>query len=75
VRPPFHREPGLLQFFGSLVGAEERLQKEAFFLAYHLHWGYADVMDMATGERWEFVRMLAAQLEREQESLERARHR
>jgi hypothetical protein len=30
-------------------------------------------MDMATGERWEFVRMLAAQLEREQEAVQKAR--
>ena len=28
---------------------------------------------MATGDRWDFVRMLAAQLEREQESLDKAK--
>jgi hypothetical protein len=30
-------------------------------------------MDMETGERWEFVRMLVAQLEREQESMQKAK--
>jgi hypothetical protein len=32
-------------------------------------------MDLATDERWAFVRMLAEQLEREQESLDRAKTR
>lgn len=45
-----------------------------FFLAYHLHWGYGDVMEMPTDERWAFVRMLVEQLEKEQEQLEKARH-
>jgi hypothetical protein len=73
MRAAVHRQPGLLQFFGGFVGSDERLQQEAFFLAYHLHWGYADVMEMSTDERWAFVRLLSAQLEREQESMERAR--
>jgi hypothetical protein len=73
VRPLVHCQPGLLQFFGSLVGAEERLYKEAFFLAYHLHWGFAEIMEMGTDERWEFVRMLVEQLEREQESMDKAK--
>jgi hypothetical protein len=33
----------------------------------------AEIMEMATDERWEFVRMLVAQLEREQEAIEKAK--
>jgi len=44
-----------------------------FFLAYHLHWGYAEIMDLTTSERWAFVRQLSEQLEREQEALEQVK--
>jgi hypothetical protein len=57
------------------VSAEERLHKEVFFLAYHLHWGHADIMELATDERWAFVRLLSEQLEREQDAMAQARRR
>jgi hypothetical protein len=44
-----------------------------FFLAYHLHWGMSEVLDMATSERWDYVRLLAEQLERERSEIEGAR--
>lgn len=73
MRAPVHRQPGSLQFFSSFVGADERLQREVFFLAYHLHWAQPHVLELPIGERWAYVRMLTEQLEREQAELERAR--
>ena len=57
------------------MSAEERLQKEVFFLAYHLHWGHSEVMELSTDERWAFVRLLSEQLERERDAVEQAKRR
>ena len=46
-----------------------------FFLAYHLHWGYDELLDMPVDDRWGFVRLLKEQLEREKGALEQARRR
>lgn len=46
-----------------------------FFLAYHLHWGPDEVTALPTDERWAYVRLLADQLEREQQQMEEARAR
>ena len=73
MRPRVHREPRPVEFFSALVSAEERLGDEILFLAYHLHWGHGEIMSLPTGERWGFVRLLTAQLEREQQALEEAR--
>ena len=51
------------------------MRKEIFFLAYHLHWGHGEVLDLPIDERWAFVRLLADQLEREHDAIERARRR
>jgi hypothetical protein len=50
------------------------LRREVFFLAYNLHWGYSEVLEMPTDERWAFVRLLIEQLEREQEAVKQAKH-
>jgi hypothetical protein len=57
------------------VIGEERLQQEVFFLAYHLHWGHAEVIELSTAERRNYVRMLVEQLEREQQAVEQAKRR
>jgi len=51
------------------------LRQEVFFLAYHLHWGPGEVMDLVTAERWAYVRMLVEQLERERDHASKARAR
>ncbi len=51
-------------FFISGVG-EEDLRKEIFFLAYHLHWSWTEIMELDTDERRAFVRLLVEQIERE----------
>ncbi len=61
------RDPGQSghdEFFSSGVSLDQ-LQREVFFLGYHLHWSYAELMDMAVGERRDFVRLLAEQIEQE----------
>ena len=57
----------------ALIEDGEHLHKEVFFLAYHLHWGHGEVMDLPTAERFEYLRLLVAQLEREQQSIEETR--
>jgi hypothetical protein len=57
------------------VSGDESLRREAFFLAYHLHWSYPDVMDLPTDERRSFVRLLGDQLESEQAALRSAGRR
>jgi hypothetical protein len=44
-----------------------------FFLAYHLHWGHSEIVDLSTDERWEYIRLLSEQMDREKEALEQAK--
>jgi hypothetical protein len=46
-----------------------------FFLAYHLHWSWSDIMDLATDERHAFVKLLVEQIERENAQIESQRRR
>lgn len=49
------------------------LRKEIFFLAYHLHWSWSDVMDLPSEERRTFVTLLVEQIERENAQIEKSR--
>ncbi|WP_179118041.1 hypothetical protein [Saccharothrix sp. ALI-22-I] len=53
----------------------DQLRREVFFLAYHLHWSYVELMDMEVGERDGFVRLLAEQIEQENARVEAAHTR
>ena len=64
MRPQLQVEPGHDQFFITGVD-EDSLRKEVFFLAYHLHWSFAELMDMEVGERGAYVGLLVEQIERE----------
>ncbi len=64
-------EPGPLEFFIAGVDAED-LRREVFFLAYHLHWSWTELMDIDTHERRSFVRLLVEQIERENSRMEEA---
>lgn len=57
------------------MSSEERLRQEVLFLARELSWGYSEIMDMPTSERWAFVRLLGERLEQEQEAMKSARGR
>ena len=43
-----------------------------FFLGYHLHWSHSELMDMESGERRAYVRLLVDQIERENSRIEAA---
>ena len=70
VRTRVPRDAGHDEFFNALVGDDDRLRREAFTLAYHLHWSPSEVMVLPTDERWAYLRLLGEQLEREREALE-----
>jgi len=55
--------------------AQETLRKEVFFLAYHLHWSWTELMDLDTDERRAFVQLLIEQIERENAQIEGSRRR
>jgi hypothetical protein len=41
-----------------------------FFLAYHLHWSWEDLMDLDCAERRAYARLLVEQIERENAQME-----
>jgi hypothetical protein len=49
------------------------LRQEVFFLAYHLHWSWSEIMDLDTSERRSFVKLLSEQIERENAQIKAAR--
>ena len=51
--------------------SEERLRQEVLLLGLHLSWGYSEAMEMAVGERREYVQLLVDALEQQQEAIER----
>lgn len=61
-------------FFSSGVDAEG-LRKEIFFLAYHLHWSWGELMNLEVEERRAYVGLLMEQIERENAQIEAARRR
>lgn len=65
---------GHVAFFSVGIG-EDDLRKEIFFLAYHLHWAWTEIMDLDTDERRAYVKLLIEQIERENSHIESARRR
>jgi hypothetical protein len=51
----------------------ERLRSEVFFVAYHLHWSWSELMELESDERGAYVDLLVAQIERENSRIEAAR--
>jgi hypothetical protein len=46
------------------------MRQEVFYLAYHLHWPYSDIMGMELRERWSYVQMLSERIEAENQAVE-----
>jgi hypothetical protein len=46
-----------------------------FFLAYHLHWSWSELMDLEINERRAYVQLLVEQIERENAQIESSRRR
>jgi hypothetical protein len=61
---------GHLKFFRFELGGGNRLRQEIFYLAYHLHWPWSEVMSLGIGERKVYVRMLASRIEEENHAVD-----
>jgi hypothetical protein len=46
-----------------------------FYLAYHLHWSWPDILELDLAERRAYVRLLAARIAEENRELEETRGR
>jgi hypothetical protein len=66
---------GSVQFFRFELGGGSRLRQEIFYLAYHLHWPWSEIMNLDIGERRVYVQMLAQRIEDENRSFELLRER
>lgn len=64
------RSVGYFKFFRIELGGGQRLRQEVFYLAYHLHWSWSELMSMDIDERHFYVRMLAQRIEAENEAME-----
>lgn len=53
----------------------EGLRQEVFYLGYHLHWPYGEIMSLETDERRAYLRLLSEQIERENEAINRSARR
>jgi hypothetical protein len=72
LRPEIPEYLRPVTFFSDGVDREE-LRKEIFFLAYHLHWSWSDLMDMDVEERRTYTQLLMEQIERENSQVRAAR--
>ena len=61
------------KFFRIELGGGQRLHQEVFYLAYHLHWPWSELMEMEIAVRRNYVRMLAQRIEAENEAAENFR--
>ena len=51
-------------FFGELRASPELLLREIHYLAYHYHWGEAEILDMTRDRRQRYIEVLAEEIER-----------
>lgn len=48
----------------------ERLRREVFYLAYHLHWSWREILELDLDERRAYVQLLATRIAEENRQLE-----
>ena len=58
------------KFFRLTPGGGDRLRREVFYLAYHLHWPWSEIMALTVDERRAFVEMLADRIEEDNRAWE-----
>ncbi len=46
------------------------MRQEVFYLAYHLHWSWSEIMNLDAHERRYFVGMLAERIESENQAVD-----
>jgi hypothetical protein len=51
------------------VSGQDTLRREAFLLAYHLHWPLESILALPVGDRRLYLELLTAQLEREADAM------
>ncbi len=51
-------------FFGELHASNDLLFREVHYLAYHYHWGEAEILDMSRDRRRRYIDVLAEEIER-----------
>lgn len=71
MRDPIRGGDGYEQFFfrGGLTG-NQWLRQEVFYLAYHLHWSWSEIMNLDLGERRIYVQLLAERIEADNQAFE-----
>ena len=72
MRQALQRQSGPLPFFSDGL-SDDALRSEIFFLAYHLHWSWTELMEMDSLERRAYARLLVEQIERENARIDEAR--
>lgn len=73
MRRRVQNQPGHDEFFSAGLSLK-RLRTEVFFLAYHVHWSWSELMSMESDERGAYVDMLVEQIERENDRIKTARN-
>jgi hypothetical protein len=58
-----------------VLGGGHRLRQEVFYLAYHLHWPWSEIMSLELAERRAYVRLAAERVEEENQAVESLRDR
>lgn len=46
------------------------MRQEVFYLAYHLHWSWSEIMGLDLAERWAYVQLLAHRIEADNQAFE-----
>ena len=70
MRSHVRRGDGCLTFFLLELGRGRGLRQEVFYLAYHLHWPWSEIMDLDVGERQTYVRMMAQRIAEDNQAFE-----
>ena len=61
---------GYIGFFFFRLGGAQRLRQEIFYLAYHLHWPWSEILALAIADRQVYVQMLSQRIEDDNQALE-----
>lgn len=61
---------GRLKFFRFDLDGGGRLRQEVFYLAYHLHWSWSEIMNLDLNERLTYVGMVSDRIETDNRSIE-----
>ena len=72
MRSLFSSKNRARKFFAPHVGLPANLRGEIFYLAYHLHWPYHEILEMESNERRAYLNLLAEEITRQNREIEEA---